>query len=393
FAENYEITNGRWFNGQAFEEKTVYIVDGRFSMRKPDGKIAIINLQNQYVIPPFGEAHNHNLTSDWMLEQRARGYLKSGVFYAKMQSSIKKRVEAVKPVMDKFPAIDVSYAHAPLTATGGHPVKLREIFFDRGYFDGIFETKAEIEGHGYFIINTKQDIDDKWPVILSAGPDFIKCNLLYSEEYHTRKDDPEYFGNKGLDPELLPLIVKKAHANNLRVSTHVNSVTDFHHAVVASVDEINHMPAHREAEKINKEDAALAAKKGVVVVTTASLIKNLKEKSPEKYEQIKSNMADNLKLLKEQGVILAVGSDMWDDNSVEEAMFLHSLDVFTNLELLKMWTENSPKTIFPNRKIGELRDGFEASFLALKGNPLEDFKNVKKIKLRVKQGIIIDAGN
>jgi imidazolonepropionase-like amidohydrolase len=43
--------------------------------------------------------------------------------------------------------------------------------------------------------------------------------------------------------------------------------------------------------------------------------------------------------------------------------------------------------IFPNRKIGELKEGYEASFLVLEGNPMEDFSKVKKIRMRVKQGV------
>jgi hypothetical protein len=35
--------------------------------------------------------------------------------------------------------------------------------------------------------------------------------------------------------------------------------------------------------------------------------------------------------------------------------------------------------IFTRRKIGELREGYEASFLVLKGNPIEGFANVRSI--------------
>ena len=57
------------------------------------------------------------------------------------------------------------------------------------------------------------------------------------------------------------------------------------------------------------------------------------------------------------------------------------------MTLLKMWTETTAQTIFPGRKIGELREGYEASFLALEGNPLDDIMNVHRIKLRFKQGM------
>ncbi len=390
FAQNYEFVNGSWFNGQSFEEKTLYVAEGRLSLHNPGQIDSTIDLKNQYVIPPFGEAHNHNLESAWMLEQRINNYLMDGVFYVKMQSSIKKRVESVKNVLEKSPTVDITFAHAPLTATGGHPIRLRETFFDRGMFKGFFNSKKEIEGHGYHIINNEDDLEKKWSIILADKPDFIKCNLLYSGEYELRKEDPAYFGKKGLNPYLLRKIVAKAHESGLRVSTHVNTGMDFHNAVIAGVDEINHMPARREASRIRKKDAKLAAEKGIVVVTTASLIKRLESAEPEKFEKIKENMKENLRTLREHKVTLAIGSDVWGDNSSQEAAFLKELNLFTNLELLKMWAENSPKTIFPNRKIGELKEGFEASFLVLEGNPLENFSNVRRIKMRVKQGQILD---
>ena len=64
--------------------------------------------------------------------------------------------------------------------------------------------------------------------------------------------------------------------------------------------------------------------------------------------------------------------------------------MFENLTLLKMWTETTAKTIFPQRKIGALNEGYEASFLALEGNPIEDWQNVRRIKLCFKQGFLLE---
>ena len=45
------------------------------------------------------------------------------------------------------------------------------------------------------------------------------------------------------------------------------------------------------------------------------------------------------------------------------------------------------KTIFPKRKIAKLKNGYEASFIAVPENPLENFEAVKNITFRFKQGI------
>jgi imidazolonepropionase-like amidohydrolase len=104
---------------------------------------------------------------------------------------------------------------------------------------------------------------------------------------------------------------------------------------------------------------------------------------------IQANQVRNLKLLAKYRVKIAVGSDNMSGTSLAEAMNLHGLKAFDNLTLLRLWCENTAQAIFPNRKIGLLRDGYEASFLVLEANPLDDFMNVKRIKIRFKQGALI----
>lgn len=384
------LVNGNWFNGKTFENKTAWVSKGILSFTAPNQKNdTVINLDGKYVIPPFGEAHNHNLESDYKLNERISSYLKNGVFYVKHLSSIKKRVTPLMYHYNKPTGLDVSFAHAPLTATGGHPIALRKRFLDNGQFSGLFNTLEEIESHGYFIIDNLRDLESKWSSIVSFKPDFIKINLLYSEEYEKRKNDTAYFGNKGLNPEIVPEIVQKAHQNQLRVSAHVETAYDFHVAIEAGVDEIAHMPEIDNGKPISVADAAVAKAKGIIVVTTASLITK-KQNNPD-YAQLVANLGANLKLLKTQGVSLAIGSDMYNDNSVGEFQFLYNLNVFANLELLKMWCEHSAITTFPNRKIGYLKEGYEASFLVLNVNPLNDIKEINKsISLKIKQGAIVN---
>ncbi|MDC6367519.1 MULTISPECIES: amidohydrolase family protein [Flavobacteriaceae] len=385
-----KLVNGKWFNGSTFESKTVWVKNGILNFTNENTENdTIIDLKGKYVIPPFGEAHNHNLESDYKLNERINAYLNNGVFYVKHLSSIKIRIDPLIHHYNKPDGIDVSLAHAPLTATGGHPVALRKRFLEYGRFEGLFNTLEEIESHGYFIIDNDMDLENKWEEIVSFKPDFIKINLLYSEEYEKRKNDTTYFGNKGLNPELIPNIVKKAHEHNLRVSAHIETSYDFHIAIKAGVDEIAHLPGFDDEQLIKVEDAVLAKKKGVVVVPTASLITKRKDKP--NYKDLFSNMSTNLKLLKENGVTLAIGSDMYNDNSVEEFQLLNSLHIFSKLELLKMWCENSAMTTFPNRKIGLLKEGFEASFLVLNNNPLDNIKDINQsIVIKVKQGTILD---
>lgn len=105
-------------------------------------------------------------------------------------------------------------------------------------------------------------------------------------------------------------------------------------------------------------------------------------------EPVEQVLKDNLSLLHRAGVPLVIGSDH-ADTSLAEVLHLHSLGLFDNLTLLKMWCEATPAAIFPTRKIGRFAEGYEASFLALAGNPIEDFSQVQAIRRRFKQGVFL----
>ncbi|MDX1460636.1 MAG: amidohydrolase family protein [Xanthomonadales bacterium] len=384
-AEVVEWTNGQWFDGQGFAPRIVWTEQGQIRDAKPTSVDRVVDLGSRFVIPPFGEAHNHDLASDHELDENVQRYLRDGVFYAKMQSAFS--IATTEDRLNRPDSVDVSYAFAPITGPGGHPIRLREVFFDRGYYEGIFQDKAAIAGIGYTEITNLADLKQKWRGLMAQGPDFIKLVLSWSEEYELRRDDDEFFGRKGLDPALVPTIVRAAHAAGLRVTAHINTGADFHHAIAGGVDEIAHMPGVTQPEVIRREDAATAAEKGVVVVTTLSLTTNIADDYPAWYQRVMEQHAANLRRLHEAGVTIAIGSDFpYRDTSLQEAMLVHSTGVFSNLEMLRMWSINAPKTIFPDRRIACFDAGCEASFLVLEEDPVENFEAVRGIHMRVKQG-------
>ncbi len=368
-----KYVNGRWFNGQTFEQRTVYVVDGVLRMEYAGKADATIDLQGKFVIPPFAEAHNHHFGEEASYKQQLGTYMRQGIFYSKNTNNITKLTVPVRQMVNNPESVDVVYANGGLTARGGHPAQIYDMFVE--HLPGW--SRKDMEDQAYFIVDTEKDLEQKWPTIISGKPDFIKTYLEYSEEFEKRKDDPGFYGKRGLDPKLLPKIVEKAHANRLRVVAHINTATDFYNAVVAGVDEITHLPL----EKLTEEQAKSAASHGVVVVTTT-----ISHRPTGHVKDIDDVHRHNINLLRRAGVRMAVGSDDNNHTVINEAENLHRLRVFDGLTLLKLMTEVTPQTIFPERKIGYLKDGYEASFIALDGNPLEDFANIRKVSVRVKGG-------
>src|SRR4051812_3037231 len=82
----YELRNGYWFNGNTFEQVTKYSVYGALSDRQPVPVDSVIDLQGGYVVPAFGEAHNHNaVPSDTGVSNR---YLRAGIYYVKNPNNL-----------------------------------------------------------------------------------------------------------------------------------------------------------------------------------------------------------------------------------------------------------------------------------------------------------------
>jgi hypothetical protein len=421
---NIALINGQWFNGTGFERRTMYSVDGRFATKKPSRIDRTLDLGGAWIVPPFGEAHNHNIMGTLQERNLAtlKRYLADGVFYVKIQGNYPLSDEMRKSLpMNRPEGPDVALAQTFITAPGGHPIYLHETrLMPAGLYPGL--KKEDLRDKLYFTIDSPTDIERKWSEVMKLRPDFIKINLWYSDEYEKRRRDDRYVGRRALDPALVPAIVARAHAASLRVSAHTVNAADVRVALGAGVDEIVHMPSllglpsvearafelfdgavdsdtlrklideagkelqarHGSLSLVTKEDARDMAKRGTVVITTFIA-------APEKVAPLVSPFAlATLRVLRDHDVTIAIGSDTPMDTSRREFERVRALAFFSNLELLTMWAVTTPRIIFPGRMIGELKDGYEASFLALEGNPLENLDHVQKIRMRFKQGLLLD---
>ncbi len=397
-AETIHWINGRWFDGDTFVERVFYSAEGRLTAAGPETIDRTVDLAGQFVVPAFGDAHHHGIDSADGLGAKIDQFLREGIYYVKNPNVIPDRLTGdVRGRINNKTSIDVAFANGGLTASGGHPVRLHAMLASRRVFGDL--TPQDMENRAYFIIDDKQDLAAKWPKIAAGRPDFIKTFLLFSEEFEKRRGDPAA-GFKGLDPKILRAIVRRAHRDGLRVTAHVETAFDFAQAVKAGVDEIAHLPIPRadfspdlSAYVIDKAAARRAAERGIVVVATVSALARMggRGMTEEQVLAARANQKANLKTLADAGVKIAVGSDGISGEPVlatasHEADYLHEHGFFDARSLLRMWTEITAATIFPERRIGRLAEGYEADFLVLAENPLVDFVNVRKIVLRVKQG-------
>ena len=401
---SFAFVNGQWFTGTGFRRGTLYAVNGVFEDQPPARVDSTIDLAGGFVVPPFGDAHTHNLDAPSTVEALRDAYVREGTFYVQVLTNTQTGAQAARPRFNRPCALDVVYGNGGLTSTLSHPFMAYE-----PYAMGLYNSRewrgraAEIrksrlrENDAYWFIDTETDLHAKWPKILAGRPDLIKIFLLDASESPPPPADTGLPSGRGLKPSLVPEIVRRAHAVGLRVAAHVETAKDFEIAVQAGVAIFAHLPGYSmsreeraDLREIGEDAARLAGERRVVVTPTVNL--SLAGRGPDSaatVERRRDLQRRNLALLMRHGVRVAVGSDWYGQTAWREIDALRGLGLWDNLGLLKLWAEATPQAIFPMRRVGRLEPGYEASFLVLSHDPLKELAALRDIRLRVKQGCVV----
>ena len=368
---DFKLAGGRWFDGKAFVEKAVYSAGGVFRDAW-DGPIeAALDLAGTFVVAPYTDVHTHDLGGGPDAEGRIRGRLRQGVFYLKNTDSVPRWAAPFKALVNRPESVDVAWANGGLTASGGHPIQIYESVVAHPPVPDW--TKADLPDQAYVVVDDAAALNAKWPAILAGRPDFLKIYLEHSEEFGKRKDDPAFFGRKGLDPALVPAIVAKAHASGLRVTAHARTAEDFRAALAGGVDELAHLPL----ALLTADDARRCAERKVTVVTTT-----LGHWEREGITDPDAIHRANLALLKEAGVTVVFGVDGHPPLLAEVGTSPARRHRAT--ALLRMLTADGPRATEAEDRLSFR--GCEASFLAL-ANPLEDFR-AEEDRTRMKEVVL-----
>lgn len=388
-----ELRNAQWFDGQGFKRGTLYVTDGKFTAQKPKRVNRRLELKSQFLIPPLAEAHNYNLQNDWGVSHYAQRYLQDGVFYAAMLCGDPAGVDPVRGRLAGPEAPDVLFVTACITSSDGQPLGALLAAAAAASAPSAPQLQ-DFADKTVLVMDKPEDVERKWPLVGTRRTDWVKLVLSYSDKPELR-GRPELVGKLGLTAETAAAIVRQAHKTGLRVVAHVDSAADFEAAVRAGADLIAHLPGYfnhygdgPERFLISPEVAALAARQKTAVIT-ATATTTLFKPEPEQLESLRQTQAHNLQTLKSAGVPLLLGSDVFTETALVELRNLASLQVFSNAELLRIATIETPRALFPKRQLGCFEPGCEASFLLLAANPLLDLEAATRPLLRVKQGRLL----
>ncbi|MCZ6662118.1 MAG: amidohydrolase family protein [Actinobacteria bacterium] len=379
------FVNGLWYDGSGFVPGSMYVRSGVFVQALSGEPTTTIDLEGAFVLPAFAEAHHHMVLCE---PNRIASFIDAGILYAAILNA-RVSSRACQAEFHGNGSVEIVNALAGITASEAHPSQIGLYFLE----------KDEIEGEWVHFIDQAEDLDRVLARVEAGRPDLLKIFLSYSEDYAQLRTDktiaPWY---RGLDPAMVPDIVRKAHSMGLRVAAHVMSASDFEVAVDSNVDLVAHLPGFApgaaftdgdehpyllasesdpDRYRISSEVAARAAEQDIHVATTVS------GGSPT------ASIAENLRTLRDAGVRLLIGSDRGEFNSVDEAVFLAENALMPAADVVYSLAVSTPQFLFPDRTIGSLESGAEATFVALRADPLANIGNLRDPLWVVQRGAVL----
>jgi len=389
--KNYEFQNGHWFSGDGFTDATWYVSNGMLSKKAPSKIDSVIDLNGRWVIPPFGDAHCTSVADNPNAANVLNLYQGEGVFYLQVMGNTKAGRAATELLANKPGTADASYSNGAITCTLGYPfVKyegpasgVRNADLWGKEYDKI-KLSSKLLGDGYWSIDNKIALEANWNKIKEQKPDFIAIYILDASNNGGRE-------GRGLSEEMAKLVTKKAHKAGLRVIAHVETTEDLRLGLKLRVDAFANLPGSNwdgvgdgKKYEMSDDDLKNLAKKKIPVVPLLSHSRMITQR-PGAQEA-------NTKLLQRlfaNDVNVVIGSDDIQRTIRAELNHWFSLGAMDNLKVLKVLCESTPKAIFPKRKIAKLDNGYEASFLVLNDNPLDNLLKARVAAFKMKQGVFL----
>ena len=390
-AKTYEFRNGNWYNGTGFTPGTWYVANGVFSKKAPSKIDTVVDLQNRFVTPPMGDAYCSSVAGSSNAANNLRMYTDEGTFYLQILSNTQESRTAVQNLVNKPGAPDAQFANGGITCTLGYPfikyeapaqgIRNPQTIAQR--YDFIKEQR-KMEGDGYWFVDSKDALNKTWPKIMAQKPGVISIYLLDTQNSGGKE-------SKGLTEDVAKAVIKKAHKSGLHVFAHIETAEDVRLGIKLGVDGFANLPGHNwdgmgdlKKYELTDADLKLLVKKKSALVTLFSHAQTSMNNPAVKDFHVKT-----LKRLLENDVNVVLGADDPQRGSRAELNYWYMLGEIDYARVLKVLCENTPRAIFPKRKIGKIENGYEASFLVLSDNPLGNILKIRVADFKMKNGQLV----
>lgn len=186
-------------------------------------------------------------------------------------------------------------------------------------------------------------------------------------------------------------IVDEAHMRGLTVAAHAHGTSGIKAAIVAGVDSVEHV------SYVDDEAIALAKEKGTwfsmdIYNTEYTLTygeqNGVAEENLAKERLVSKRQRDSFSRAVKAGVNMVFGTDAAIYPHGDNAKQFSRMVEFgmTPLQAVQAATINSAKLLKMPTQLGQLKVGFYADIIAVKGNPLNDITKLEQVEFVMKDG-------
>ncbi|CAM3774644.1 MULTISPECIES: Xaa-Pro dipeptidase [Pseudoalteromonas] len=187
-------------------------------------------------------------------------------------------------------------------------------------------------------------------------------------------------------------IVDEAHMRGLTVAAHAHGTSGIKAAIVAGVDSVEHVSF------VDDEAIALAKKHGTwfsmdIYNTEYTLTfgeqNGVAEENLAKERQVSKKQRDSFSRAVKAGVNMVFGTDAAIYPHGDNAKQFSRMVEFgmTPLQAIQAATINGAKLLKVDNQLGQIKQGFAADIIAVKGNPLQDITLLEDVAFVMKAGV------
>jgi len=393
-------------NLEMLEATTYKVIDGTNKTLMPGLIDAHVHISGSGAVPWKNIAANeaYNLSA----------YLYSGITTVYDLGGIASKLQKLSQQVENGTILGPSFYHCyiPMTIKNSHPIPLTQ--------EMLFWPLSALINQIAPTINATSEAPKAIAKYLKKGVSYVKLT-----------SDQIPVGSPEMSFEQIQALTKEAHKKNRKVFIHIGSPENAVNAAQAGVDIIAHgvwrgQLTEKQADQIaacnipviytlagfqnvaqiyegkyqpNELDRRLVPN---VILDPVSGKKGLDVKTKEVmgafFESVHVNRPywrNNLKLLRERGVKIVVGTDSSLPGTYAGASYYQEIDALkdfglSNFEILSGATYFSSKLFLENPDFGIVAEGKKANLLLLNGNPLVDLEVVKRPEVILLKGDIIE---
>ncbi|MGO3784614.1 MAG: Xaa-Pro dipeptidase [Pseudoalteromonas prydzensis] len=186
-------------------------------------------------------------------------------------------------------------------------------------------------------------------------------------------------------------IVDEAHMRGLTVAAHAHGTSGIKAAIVAGVDSVEHVSfVDDEAIKLAKEKGTWFSMDiyNTEYTLTYGEQNGVAEENLAKERQVSKKQRDSFSRAVKAGVNMVFGTDAaiypHGDNAKQFARMVEF--GMTPLQAIQAATINGAKLLKVENQLGQIKTGFAADIIAVKGNPLQDISLLENVEFVMKAG-------